>query len=82
MSLQSQLDKIRERGEATRPPARTAAFKRAVAELKESGIEQRVLGAGALMPAFTLLNAAGEPVSSQTLLAQGPLVITFYRGKW
>lgn len=82
MTLQDQLDRIRERGEATRPLERTIAFKRAIAELKAAGIEQRVLGPGSVMPAFTLLNSAGQPVNSQELLTQGPLVVTFYRGKW
>ena len=82
MSLQEQLDRIRERGEATRPPQRTAAFKRAVAELKADGIEQRVLTTGATIPTFTLLNQEGQPIHSRHLLARGPLVITFYRGKW
>lgn len=30
------------------------------------------------MPAFTLPNQHGEPISSQTLLGKGPLVVYFY----
>ena len=40
------------------------------------------LKAGDEIPAFTLPNALGRPVSSGELLARGPLVITFYRGAW
>lgn len=34
--------------------------------------------AGDTMPAFTLPNQHGEPISSQTLLGKGPLVVYFY----
>ena len=34
------------------------------------------------VPAFTLNDPDGHPVSSDELLAKGPLVITFYRGVW
>lgn len=33
-------------------------------------------------PAFNLPNASGTLVSSETLLAKGPLLVTFYRGSW
>ena len=37
---------------------------------------------GTTAPEFTLPNLAGQPVSSRALLATGPLVVSFYRGKW
>ncbi|MFZ1699768.1 MAG: peroxiredoxin-like family protein [Pyrinomonadaceae bacterium] len=40
------------------------------------------LKAGAKMPAFTLNDAFGKKVSSKDLLAQGNLVVVFYRGAW
>ncbi len=36
----------------------------------------------AAMPAFNLENTSGETVSSADLLAKGPLVVSFFRGKW
>ena len=37
---------------------------------------------GATAPAFTLPNAYGKPVELATLLALGPVVLSFYRGEW
>lgn len=33
-------------------------------------------------PAFALSNAKGETVSSEALFADGPVILTFYRGAW
>ncbi len=51
-------------------------------ELRRSGILARVLKPGDPAPEFALPNADGRLVSSRDLLARGPLVATFYRGKW
>ena len=40
------------------------------------------LNVGAKMPAFTLNDSLGKPVSSEDLLKQGNLVVVFYRGAW
>lgn len=87
MSLQEQLDTFKAAFEAGQPPynvprAVVETMHRATAELINSGAAQRALKAGDMMPAFTLDDAEGEPVSSADLLRQGPLVVTFYRGVW
>lgn len=51
-------------------------------ELIKSGITARAKQKGEIAPAFTLLNTAGEEISSDKLLSKGPLVINFYRGAW
>lgn len=40
------------------------------------------LNVGAKIPAFTLSDSFGKPVSSKDLLKQGNLVVVFYRGAW
>lgn len=87
MSLQEQLDTFKAAFEAGQPPynvprAVVETMHRATAELIHSGAAQRALKAGDMMPAFTLDDAEGKPVSSADLLRQGPLVVTFYRGVW
>jgi peroxiredoxin len=59
-----------------------AAMPRAVADLRASDIALKVLKVGARAPEFTLPNAVGMAVESRRLLANGPLVVTFYRGRW
>jgi hypothetical protein len=82
MTLREELSALKARLESGRPPEVIARMHRAVDELRESGAVSRVLKAGDLAPAFTLPNADERPISSQALLAQRPLVVTFYRGRW
>jgi len=49
---------------------------------KERGDEVRALHAPAQAPDFTLQSHRNEPVQLATLLAQGPVVLQFYRGEW
>jgi len=42
----------------------------------------RVLKVGDRAPEFALPDSAGTVVDSRRLLAAGPLVVTFYRGRW
>ena len=51
-------------------------------QLAQSGIVDKSLKVGDRAPSFTLPNVKGEPISSVTLLAKGPLVVSFYRGGW
>jgi hypothetical protein len=50
--------------------------------LRASGIERRALKPGAIAPDFMLSDAQGRCVRLQSLLAQGPAVLVFYRGGW
>jgi hypothetical protein len=82
MSLAEILDRARTAAESKRPPEVVAQMHRAVAELRASGAPDRILKVGEPMPAFRLPNQDGRDIDSASLLARGPLVVTFYRGKW
>jgi peroxiredoxin len=43
---------------------------------------EKVLKVGDRAPEFYLKNGEGMLVGSRSLLEKGPLVLTFYRGKW
>jgi peroxiredoxin len=64
------------------PPDTQAIHARAIAELKQSGIEDRVLVAGSIAPTFELKDHNCKLVSSTDLLTKGRLVICFIRGRW
>jgi peroxiredoxin len=82
-SLQDQLDRITQNTRALVQPERLAVSEQMVSDLFSTGIEDRVLPVGAQAPSFTLEDArTGKPVSSADLLALGPLVINFFRGRW
>jgi peroxiredoxin len=59
-----------------------AIHARAVEELKQSGIAERELQPGSEAPSFELPDRNGKIVRSADLLATGPLVICFFRGRW
>ena len=48
----------------------------------ESDSTKHALGLGAHAPNFTLPDASGKEVALASLLARGPVVLTFYRGEW
>ena len=83
MSLQDKLDALRNRYEnEVFSPEINAVMHKATADLIASGQAGRALSAGAMAPSFVLPDSDGAQVSSKALLAQGPLVLTFYRGVW
>ncbi|NUU00820.1 peroxiredoxin-like family protein [Herbaspirillum robiniae] len=87
MKLPQKLAEFRRNFEAGGPPYNAPAWihepmHRATAELVASHAADRALKAGDSAPAFELPDAEGKLHASSALLAQGPLVLTFYRGVW
>lgn len=82
MSLEEKLAAIREMAKTRQPPEVRAVMHRATEDLRASGIMDRVAKVGAIAPDFTLPTQAGEPVSLAALRARGPVVLSFYRGRW
>lgn len=87
MSLQQKLDAFKADFVAGKPPYNAPPeihpiMARATAELIASGLAQQALKAGDKAPAFVLKDPEGKLVSSAELLAEGPLVLSFYRGVW
>jgi len=81
-ALQDQLDEITANTRRLVQAERMAINERAVRELFESGIEEKILPVGAMAPEFTLNDASGRAVRSADLLSLGPLVLNFFRGRW
>ena len=80
--LQDQLDQITANTRNLVQPERLEISERAVAELFAAGVEERILPVGSRAPEFALPDASGRLVHSVDLLALGPLVIDFFRGRW
>lgn len=82
-SLQDQLDRITQNTRSLVQPERLAISERATAELFATGIEDRVLKPGSEAPPFALEDArTGKPIRSADLLAVGPVIVNFFRGRW
>jgi peroxiredoxin len=78
-------DQLRQQNEASRErlaPDTLEVMDRAVCDLAASGIVESSLGVGSKVPDLSLPDATGTKVSLSSLLADGPVVLAFYRGGW
>jgi hypothetical protein len=86
--LKDSLDMIRRaaEGDGTRPgrisPDDLTIMHRVTADQRASGFQARMPKPGEPGPAFNLANQDGVDVSSAALVARGPLLISFFRGRW
>jgi len=64
------------------PADRRAAMERHIAHLSESGFGKRAKQVGDTAPNIVLPDVHGQSFDVTRLLAQGPVVVTFYRGGW
>jgi hypothetical protein len=87
-SLKDALDTIRRaaEGDGTKPgrisPGDLAIMHRVTADQRASGFQERMPKPGQPGPMFTLANQDKVDVSSAALVARGPLVMSFFRGRW
>jgi hypothetical protein len=82
MTLAERLDAIRAASKTRIPAEAQAVMQRNIDDLRASGLLDRIVRVGQHAPRFTLPNATGESVSLDGLLARGPVVLSFYRGRW
>lgn len=64
------------------PPDKLAVFNTDAVRLSTQYTTPLKLKKGDTAPLFSLPNATGKTVSFENHLAQGPVVLTFYRGVW
>ena len=76
-SLQSRLDEIN----AQIPDSISSRIEAGTTDIDASGVAPG-LSVGDTAPDFSLPDALGRTVTLSDLLAQGPVVVTFYRGEW
>src|SRR5512147_1807632 len=81
-TLKEELDQRRLMMRRFVPAATQAINDRATEEFRQAGFAAKALNVGDKAPEFTLPDVNGKLVSSAALLAEGPLVITFIRGRW
>jgi len=80
--LEAELEAIRAMARSRLPPEAQALMQRSIDDLRASGILRRVVKVGERAPDFTLPDAGGMPVSLVGLVARGPVVLSFFRGRW
>ena len=82
MSLADKLAEVSAAGAEKMPKKWQAVMARSLDELRASGIMDGVVKVGDSLPAFALKNEDGAEISSRALLAEGPLVVSVFRGHW
>lgn len=81
-TIAEQLTERREASRARVPAETREIMDGATEELRQSGIVEGAINVGGNIPRFVLDDAVGNAVNIEDLLADGPLVLTFYRGGW
>jgi len=82
MSLENRLAKLRATSVKKYGTELRSILMGAIADLRASGILDRAIKVGDLLPPFVLENSEGIEVRSDDLLARGPIVLTVFRGHW
>lgn len=82
MSLQAKLDAYKASFEEKAPQEALQVMHKVTHDLKTSGILDTSIKSGQELPAFSLKNQEGETKTLANYLANGPLVISFFRGIW
>ena len=82
MSLTDTLAKQQADSKAKLPQEVRDTMSTATADLAASGILNTAIATGVTAPDFTLPNATGADIQLSQLLTNGPVVLSFYRGKW
>lgn len=82
MTLSEQLHAIKEKAKERIPAEARQIMERALEDQRKSGALDRVVKVGQRAPDFTLPNAAGKSVALADLLGRGPVVLSFFRGRW
>lgn len=82
MALASQLTSQYNEFEASAPPAIKDPIIAANSNFGATFDQSQVIKPGDVFPDFSLPDAKGEIVSSVELLAESPVLVTFYRGEW
>ena len=81
-TLSEQLEEYRAGWMQRVPAERRAVMERHIAHLAEAGIARHARKVGDQAPPILLPDAQGSIFDIATLLAKGPVVVTFYRGGW
>ena len=82
MNLIQELDRYKANFKAKQPEAIKTLMAQATTDLINSKIAEESIGKGQKLPNFTLPNAVGKEIALESLLAEGAVVISFYRGGW
>lgn len=82
MSLKEKIDAYKEGFKKKAPAEAQEIMHRATQALQDSDQMNHTVKVGDVAPDFSLKTASGKEVSLRALRQSGPVVISFYRGRW
>lgn len=82
MSLQETIREWQQENAGRIPEEKRTIMQEATQGLIEAGIAEQALAVGDQAPDFVLSTPQDYPVSLSSLLAEGPVVLNFFRGAW
>lgn len=82
MKLEERLEAYKKSFQKQAPKEAQEIMHRATEDLRNSGILARTVKVGDMAPDFSLNNTRGQVVALSDLLDGGPVVASFYRGRW
>lgn len=80
--LQAKLDAKKSQWAERADETTKTVYDQGIAKVKASGVLGTMKNVGDQAPGFRLPDASGVPVSLEQLLADGPVIVVFYRGAW
>lgn len=80
--LKKRIDEFQQALLSKLPKETLASLASGIEELLRSRVDRDALRVGDRAPDFELPNALGKSVRLAQRLAQGPVVVSFYRGGW
>ena len=81
-SLQTQIDEYKAGFASRADQEMKASFQDGIDDVLRQGVLDRATGVGDVAPSFVLPNASGSDVALASLLAEGPVIVVWYRGGW
>jgi peroxiredoxin len=82
MDLENELAAERQRSYDKWSPEERVVRDGAITDVAEAQLAERALRVGETIPRIELPDATGRTIDVRDLLADGPVVVTFYRGGW
>ena len=82
MNLTQKIKEKKAEFQSSAPEEVRTVMARAIKNLQDSEIMDKVLTIGDKAPDFTLEDTRGNSVNLQNTLSSGPVVLGFYRGRW
>lgn len=80
--LEEKMKKIAEKTSEQLPDEALQVVRGHTRKLQEAGLADQAVGEGERAPGFALRDPDGATVRLGDLTDQGPVILSFYRGRW